>query len=281
MTGTVDQAAANAAPNIIAIYAAMMSTPGEQVACSALVLEDPGWTRNLITNELTETLMLPGQVILLLLKVLGHRHEERRLQDYVLSITDMYGKKHLIQAVGVNKITEVERAPKIRDLVRMFPGAGKEQARVFNRPYGTVHLLLGMASRSQYSRDGRKAGNLKLNRTVFYPGWVLTGKILAQEKFSSQIIANVNSAALTLQAAAIMGQVSSEQAKKESTGVQHKVSRSARRRRKKKRKEQQAYLHGADGVSAKSIVLHGWNKRDRRTTTSSAARRRPYNSFPR
>ena len=53
----------------------------------------------------------------------------------MLSITDNCGKNHLIQGVGVNKIREVERAPKIRDLVRRVPGAGQEQARVINRLY--------------------------------------------------------------------------------------------------------------------------------------------------
>ena len=108
MTGTVDQAAANAAPNIIAIYAAMMSTPGEQVACSALVLEDPGLTQNLITHNFADALMLTSHAISLPLRVLGHRQEERMLQVYVLSLADMYGKGHLIQAVGVDMITEVE-----------------------------------------------------------------------------------------------------------------------------------------------------------------------------
>ena len=155
----------------------MMSSQGEQVTHLALVLEDPGLTHNLITKEFADALILQGQAILLSLKVLGHRHKDRKSQFYVLSITDMYGKRHLIEALGVNSITEVERAPKVRDLVRIFLGAGKEQARLFKRTYGAVHLLLGMASRSLHSRDGRKAGNLRLNRTVFNPGWVLTGKI--------------------------------------------------------------------------------------------------------
>ena len=45
------------------------------------------------------------------------------------------------------------------------------------RHYGTVRLLLGMASRSLHSRYGCKVGDLRLNKTVFHPGWVLTGKI--------------------------------------------------------------------------------------------------------
>ena len=54
---------------------------------------------------------------------------------YVLCPTGMYEKSHSIQALDVGEITEVERAPKIRDLVRRVPGAGQEQARVINRLY--------------------------------------------------------------------------------------------------------------------------------------------------
>ena len=37
-----------------------LSAPGEQGALSALILEDPGSTHNLITRELAQVLMLPG-----------------------------------------------------------------------------------------------------------------------------------------------------------------------------------------------------------------------------
>ena len=74
----------------------MMSSQGEQVTHLALVLEDPGLTHNLITKEFADALILQGQAILLSLKVLGHRHKDRKSQFYVLSITDMYGKRHLI-----------------------------------------------------------------------------------------------------------------------------------------------------------------------------------------
>ena len=53
--GAVGQASADVAPNILAIYTAMMDAPGEQVARLALILEDPGSTQNLTTYELADT----------------------------------------------------------------------------------------------------------------------------------------------------------------------------------------------------------------------------------
>ena len=79
-----------------------------------------------------------------------------------------------MQAKGVNNITIVEPAPEVEQLVKLFPGAEQEQVHTFRRLYGTVQLLLGMESHFRHIRDGRKAGNLRLNMTVFYPVWVLT-----------------------------------------------------------------------------------------------------------
>ena len=52
----------------------------------------------------------------------------------------MRGKRHLIQKVGVDEITQVEKAPKVWGLVALFPGAGQSKATAFNRPYGRATL---------------------------------------------------------------------------------------------------------------------------------------------
>ena len=51
-TSAVGHASAAKAPNIVAIYTASMSAPGEQVARSALILENPSFTHNVIIHEL-------------------------------------------------------------------------------------------------------------------------------------------------------------------------------------------------------------------------------------
>ena len=74
------------AANVVAVYTAMLSTPGEQGAQMGLILKDPGSTPNLITHEFLQVLMLPGQAVSLSLKVVGHRKEPRWLQIYNLNI---------------------------------------------------------------------------------------------------------------------------------------------------------------------------------------------------
>ena len=43
-----------------------------------------------------------------------------------------------------------------------------------------MDIVLGMVSRSLQCRDGYDAGNLRLNRRVFGPGWVLKGQAPAR-----------------------------------------------------------------------------------------------------
>ena len=53
-----------------------------------MVLEDPGSTDNLITQDFAEALRLPSEPLSL---SLGHQHKNKRSQAYKLCLTDMYG----------------------------------------------------------------------------------------------------------------------------------------------------------------------------------------------
>ena len=95
---------------------------------------------------------------------------------------------------GEESIKEVEQAPKVKELIKLFLGAGQKQPRTFDRPHGTLQLLLGIESRSLHSKDGCEAGDLRLNRTLFHPGWVLIERALTQSKGVSRVTADFNSA---------------------------------------------------------------------------------------
>ena len=92
----------------------------------------------------------------LLLNVLGHHRKEQILRTYVLTVADKQGAKHTVQAIGVDHIIEVTHAPKVKKVIALFPVTEQEQAGAFDRPHGTVHLLLVMESRSLHSKDGRE-----------------------------------------------------------------------------------------------------------------------------
>ena len=80
---------------------------------------------------------------------------------------------------GTDKILEIARAPHVKGLAKMFPSAGSMATKAFTRPHGTVEVKLGMVSRSVHCQDGMDTGELRLSRSIFYPGWVLTGCVTA------------------------------------------------------------------------------------------------------
>ena len=87
----------------------------------------------------------------------------------------MSKKKHTFNAIYMDKIANINKAPQARKLAHWFLGVSTIARQAFARPYGAVKVLLGMPSRSVHCNDGRQAGNLRLNKSVIHPGWVLTG----------------------------------------------------------------------------------------------------------
>ena len=71
------------------MYAETMSSKEGGMARSALVLEDPGTTDNLITHKLAAALRLPSAPLTLSPRALGQKHESKQLQAYVLYLFDM------------------------------------------------------------------------------------------------------------------------------------------------------------------------------------------------
>ena len=76
-----------------ATYAVTMGSLNGSSAWSALVLEDPGVTENLITHKFASILHLSSMPETFLLKLLGYRHETTLSRAYKLCIFDMYGRK--------------------------------------------------------------------------------------------------------------------------------------------------------------------------------------------
>ena len=92
----------------------------------------------------------------------------------------------------MDSLTEVAPAPEVATLATLFPSAPPAAAAAFRRPHGVVHLLLGMRDRRLHCSDGLENGDLRLCRTKFACGWVLTGfsSTLAAPapRFSSEVL---------------------------------------------------------------------------------------------
>ena len=94
---------------------------------------------------------------------------------YNICLADMQSRKHKVEAIGMDSLLAIDPAPEVRELTMQFPSANQYEKEVFSRPYGKVQLMLGMASQSLHCTHGMEAGELRLNKNVLYPAWVLTG----------------------------------------------------------------------------------------------------------
>ena len=71
----------------------------------------------------------------------------------------------------MDSLTEVPQAPEVQKLAKHFPEADQNACKAFDRPL----VMIEMAWRSLHYKDRHKAGELCLNKSIFFPGWVMTG----------------------------------------------------------------------------------------------------------
>ena len=72
-------------------------------------------------------------------------------------------------------MTEVLQAPEVQELIMHFPEADQNTSKAFDRPHGKVKVMIGIALTSLNCKDGHKAGELCLKKSIFFHGWMLTG----------------------------------------------------------------------------------------------------------
>ena len=67
----------------------------------------------------------------------------------------------------------------VKGLVRLYAEETHKAKQKFTRLLDFIDVLLRMASKSLHCKDGREAGELRLNKNIFSPGWVQTDTTLA------------------------------------------------------------------------------------------------------
>ena len=151
------------------------STSGHR-SSSALVLTDTGSTDSFVTHHLAKELGLQGSPIRLFIKVVDGNFKEEATMVYQLALEDSAGARHVVDAIGMNSLTEVAPAPHVSSLASLFPKMPPQAAAAVSRPHGKVAVMLGMRDRQLHATAcGLEAGSLRLCRSKFGAGWVLTG----------------------------------------------------------------------------------------------------------
>ena len=133
-----------------------------------LALEDPVFTPNLITHKLAHHLNMTSEQVAIKVMAPKEQHGPGHARVYSFSLTDSKGANHEVSAIGVDTITSMAEADRVKDLVMLFQEATRQAKQAFVRPHGTLNVLLGMASRSLHCKDGLEAGQLRMNRTLFF-----------------------------------------------------------------------------------------------------------------
>ena len=155
--------------SLFALYKVPVSLPDGTRTVSSLMLEDPQSTDDFITHKLATELKVPSTSTSLYIRGLKYQYQHKPTKVYQLSLKDMAGTKNTVQAKGVNSLSEVGLAPEAKNLTKHFPDTEQGAKEAFDRDHGQVQVMLGMTLILQNCTDGLAAGNLRLNKTVFYP----------------------------------------------------------------------------------------------------------------
>ena len=94
---------------------------------------------------------------------------------YLLEVVEAKVVGRPSETIGIRSITDIGQVESVPVLGRIFPSAPLPAAAAFRRPLGQVSLMIGMKNRELHCTDGLSYGSLRLCKTRFSPGGVLTG----------------------------------------------------------------------------------------------------------
>ena len=117
-----------------------VKTSGESTCLLAKTMFDNGTTAALVSHRFADKLELKGVIVSYWLVVVGHEKVLRSTTLYTLYLEDNSGKKHEVQAYGIDDISEDTTILDLDGVKEVFPGAPVE---VYNRPHGPIDLLIG------------------------------------------------------------------------------------------------------------------------------------------
>jgi len=161
----------------------------------AKLMWDGGSSGALVTHSFAEQAGLKGEKVAYWLVVVGHPRVLRHTMLYSFVMVDNNGTKHNIQAYGIDQITEDTVMLDLEGIRTVFPGAPHE---VFDRPAGPIDILIGSMFKNIQpcgGEDGFTRGRLRLSRSLFGCGFVLSGTHPAISTMENTVCENARSLA--------------------------------------------------------------------------------------
>ena len=139
---------------------------------TTIMFFDNGSTATICTHSWAEQAGIEGEDITYHMRVVGEEYTRRNTKIYRFTIRDAEGQDHLIEAFGIDTITDVERVPDLSSLKHLFPGVPDE---VFPTPVGPVDLLIGSNYRALQPRSDKEIRHLRMVTSKFGVRMILTG----------------------------------------------------------------------------------------------------------
>ena len=111
------------------------------------------------------------------------QYELHKTTAFRFDLTEAQGTNQEVP-IGTNEIAVIEEIRELENLISLFPGILDKAKLVFNKPYSAVDVPIRMASRFLHCKDTLKLGEVQLNKSLFYPGCVLTGRITVPQSMN-------------------------------------------------------------------------------------------------
>ena len=133
----------------------------------ANTLFDNSSSASLVTHEYASQQGFQGEPVSYWLVSTGYAPQLRKTTLYRFKLMDNEGVDHEISALGIDVITSFTDKINLSAVMHLFPHAPSE---VWDRPSGTVDLLLGLDHRDLQpagglARDGCAVGGLRLSES--------------------------------------------------------------------------------------------------------------------
>ena len=122
----------------------------------AKVMWDGSSTGALVTHSYAERAGMKGEMVNYWLVVVGHPRIMRQTTLYTLQMVDNQGRRHDVQAYGIDDITEDAGKVDLDGVKSVFPEAPDE---VYGRPEGRIDILIGrISSHMEVTMSSREEG---------------------------------------------------------------------------------------------------------------------------
>ena len=137
---------------------------------------DDGSTCSLVKNSAAERLQLRGEPITITIDTVNGL-VERMTKMYVVELVNKFGERVLVRAFGVEKISGVVTSVDVSGVRELFSKSVQSKwSWLADRPEGEIELLIGSEMAGLHPDTLEKVGDLKVMKSQFGHGLLLTGR---------------------------------------------------------------------------------------------------------